>query len=201
MPLQLLTTGPSNSEVVTLAVFMLGGDKRPVDTEDVAVKAHELAPTRFSWRKYPDRINLELVRVYLSDAKKPDKGGYLDGSGRVGWSLTPAGLRWVQTAGRPFIGESLDRGREQAGGGPPSEQRFRRERTRLLTTRAWIQWSEGEGDVPLLDAEEVFRIDAYAVGRTRLHKIRRLQELLATDAQITAFLARMADILETAGGK
>src|SRR5688500_18305568 len=34
----LLTARPSQIEVVTLAVYLLGGDQRPIDTEDVAVK-------------------------------------------------------------------------------------------------------------------------------------------------------------------
>src|SRR6266516_3169361 len=86
----------ANHEVVTLAVFILGGDQRPVDTEDVAKKANEIAPGRFTWRKYKDQINLEVVRVYLSDAKKKGKGEYLIGSGNSGWSLSEAGLVFVR---------------------------------------------------------------------------------------------------------
>ena len=71
-------------DVVTWAVFLLGGDLNPVDTEDVAVKAHDLAPGRFAWQKYPGQINLELVRVHLSDAKKVNNGRRLSGSGRQG---------------------------------------------------------------------------------------------------------------------
>src|SRR5688572_29822333 len=83
--------GLANHQIVTVAVYLLGGEVGPVDTEDIAVKASELAPGRFSWRKYPAQINLELIRVYLSDAKKPDKGGYLIGSGSAGWQLTQDG--------------------------------------------------------------------------------------------------------------
>src|SRR5689334_18326851 len=60
----------SQAEIVSLAVYRLGGAQRAVDTEDVAVEAHRIAPGRFSWKKYPDQINLELIRVFLSDAKK-----------------------------------------------------------------------------------------------------------------------------------
>ena len=96
-------------EVVTLAVYLLGGDQRAIDTEDVAIEAHRLAPGRFAWRKYPDQVNLELVRVYLSDAKKPAKGEWLEGSGKDGWSLTPAGLRWAKEAARTVKGQDLRR--------------------------------------------------------------------------------------------
>ena len=40
-------------------MYLLGGETRRVDTEDIAVKANELAPGRFAWKKYPDQINLE----------------------------------------------------------------------------------------------------------------------------------------------
>jgi hypothetical protein len=48
-----------------------------------------------SWRKYPDQINLELIRVFLSDAKKK-KHGLLLGAGKTGWRLTQAGLDWAE---------------------------------------------------------------------------------------------------------
>ena len=77
-----LTKSPPQVQIVTLAVYLLGGDQKVIDTEDVAVKAYQLAPGRFSWRKYPDQVNLELVRVYLSAGKKPSRGAWLEGSGR-----------------------------------------------------------------------------------------------------------------------
>jgi hypothetical protein len=82
----------SNHEIVTIAVYLLGGDTQRIETEDVAVKSNELAPGRFTWRKYPDQINIENVRTFLSDAKKPKNGSFLLGAGKDGWILTEAGL-------------------------------------------------------------------------------------------------------------
>lgn len=70
----------ANHEIVTLAVYLLGGDTQRIDVEDVAVKANDLAPQRFTWRKYPNQINLEAVRKRLWDARKSKKGGYLAGA-------------------------------------------------------------------------------------------------------------------------
>ena len=58
--------GLSNHEIVTLAVYLLGGDTQYVDTEDAAVKANELAPGRFTWRKCRDQINNNPVRKRLT---------------------------------------------------------------------------------------------------------------------------------------
>ena len=194
-----LTDSSSQFEVVTLAVFLLGGDKRPVDTEDVAVKAHELAPGRFAWRKYPDQINLELIRVSLSDAKKPKNGAMLDGSGDTGWSLTPDGFQWAKKAAAVLPGQDLQRRREDGRGGGVEEQRWRRERERILRTKAWEAWSSGRRDVSVRDAEDVFRIDAYAVGRMRSLKITRLRSLFDEADQIQEFLTQMSNIVAPAG--
>jgi hypothetical protein len=53
----------SNHEIVTLAVYLLGGDSKRIDTEDVAVKSNELAPGRFTWRKYADHFAQVFRRV------------------------------------------------------------------------------------------------------------------------------------------
>jgi hypothetical protein len=71
----------ANHEIVTLAVYLLGGEAHKVDTEDIAKKSNELAPGRFTWRKYSDQINIEHIRAFLSDAKKPKNGAYLTGVG------------------------------------------------------------------------------------------------------------------------
>jgi hypothetical protein len=186
-------------EVVVLAVFLLGGDRRSVDTEDVAVKAHELAPQRFAWTKYPNQINLELVRVYLSDAKKKREtgAGWLAGSGRTGWTLTPRGLDWVRKEQHRLLGDKLARARKDIRSGSVEEQRWRRERARIESTPAWGRWTGGERDVPVREAAEVFRIDSYAVGRMRGMKITRFLSLLGDDAEVGPFLRRMAEIVET----
>ena len=64
----------SNIEIVTLAIYLLGGNSKYIDTEDIAVKSSELAPGRFTWRKYPDQINIDNIRKRLSDAKDQKKG-------------------------------------------------------------------------------------------------------------------------------
>ena len=67
----------------------------PQDTEDVAAKCFDLAPNRFSWRKYP-YPNLESTGVALRDGKKQKNGALINGSSRIGWLLSPAGVDWAQ---------------------------------------------------------------------------------------------------------
>ena len=70
----------SNPELVTIAVVFLDGDVEYVDPEYIAIKVNDIAPGRFNWRKYPERIDLGNVRTALRDAKKPKNGGLLVGN-------------------------------------------------------------------------------------------------------------------------
>src|SRR6266487_1321916 len=124
----------ANHEIVTIALLLCGGDARSIDTEDIAVKANEIAPGRFSWRKYPDQINIDTVRKRLWDARKDDKCGFVLGSEKDGWQLTEKGLKFAKKA------------RKSAKGGYPAarsslrERRFARaEKLRMLETDAFAK--------------------------------------------------------------
>ncbi len=195
LPAKTLTPSYSHSEIVTLAVYLLGGDQRAIDTEDVAVKAHELAPGRFCWKKYPEQINLELIRVYLSDAKKQDKGIMLSGSGRTGWRLTQNGLKWAQNAAKNAPTTDHSRGRSQSRAGSVDEQRWRRERARILGSDAWAIWDKGTREIPVPEAQTVFRIDSYAVGALRETKITRVLSMFSEDEELAPFLNHIASTL------
>jgi hypothetical protein len=186
----------THTELVTWAVYLLGGDQKRIDTEDVAAKVYEMAPKRFSWRKYPEQINLELVRVYLSDAKKFAKGGLLDGSGRGGWSLTRNGLAWLHSA-RLRLGDfqsgAYDR---QSRAGSVDANRQDRERKRVLSLAAWTRWASGDRAVVAEEAREVFRIDSYATTAVREAKMTRLQAMFKEDEEISSFLAALCEAVD-----
>jgi hypothetical protein len=186
----------TQTELVTWAVHLLGGAQKRVDTEDVAVKVFDLAPKRFGWRKYPNQINLELVRVYLSAGKDVEHGELLVGSGRTGWSLTRKGLAWVRAAG-PELRE-----RQSIGTGKPSQagsidaNRRARERKRLLSMPAWLRWAGGDRSVVKDEAREIFRIDSYATSLLREAKMTRLRAMFNDDEQISAFLADLSEAID-----
>lgn len=188
-----MTATPSQPQAVAFALFLLGGAEKPVDTEDIAMKVHELDPTRFPWRKYPSQINLELVRVALSDAAKDKKDGRLtSGSGARGWTLTREGLAWAQEALEARIFEIAEQPRIRRTKSR-SESQLRREHARLLSTDAWMCWSDGKGQVTSRHAREVFRVDSYTSPEVRTQKIVRMIDLFQKDQQISLFLDALAD--------
>ena len=190
-----LTDSLRQYHVVTAALHQLGGGSRAVDTEDVAVRSFELAPHLFAWQKYPEHINLELVRVALSDAKKPKNGGLTSGSGRTGWRLTQRGLAWAQQSSlvdsRPA---SATKARGKRTAGSVDVVRRNREKARLEGSAAWQAWSEGHL-VSQRDARALFRIDQYTTDEMVEMKIVRLLDMPWTDSQVERFLKHAADIL------
>ena len=180
----------ANHEIVALAVYLLGGRTKPVDTEDVAVKANEIAPGRFTWRKYVTQINLEIIRVYLSDAKKTSKGAYLSGSGTDGWLLTEAGLSFAKRNVRMLA--SGDLGREVVDA---KEKRWRRgERGRLLSSVAFQKAAAGNiSSVSAFEAATFFRIDDYVSPQMREKRVTRLINAFAEDPQLRDVISALAD--------
>jgi hypothetical protein len=187
----------TNAEVVIWAVSMLGGDQKRIDTEDVAAKAFKLAPNRFSWRKYPDQINLELVRVNLSNAKKAVNGELLTGSGRTGWSLTRKGLAWIRSSRSRFHAVDTNEPERRASrAGSIDSSRHDRERKRILGLAAWLRWSKGDKSVVLAEAQEVFRIDSYSTASVREAKLTRLRSMFEDEAELSSFLTHLSDEID-----
>lgn len=192
-------TAITHTELVTWAVLLLGGDRKAIDTEDVAVKAFELAPKRFGWRKYPNQINLELVRVYLSDAKKPGKGELLSGSGSVGWTLTSKGLAWFRSARHRLLEFRTDLYDRNSKTHSVDASRRARELKRIQAMPAWVRWIHGDHVVDVGEARQLFRIDSYATPKVKEAKMTRLRAMFDDDDSVSAFLSGLCEAIEVQG--
>lgn len=167
---------PTKWEVVVLALADVGGAAHVVDTEDVAMRVYELSPDAFSWRKYPDQIDLDSVRVSLTDACKPKYGALAAGSVREGWHLSPAGVEW-EARNAPSLRPAL------AVASPSTRPETRletlhaaREAARVKASPAFRSWIEG-GEVLPKNAAAAFRVDSYTSSRERSLKLNRVGEI------------------------
>jgi hypothetical protein len=192
----------SKPHVVVLALADVGGAGRWVDTEDIAVRARELAPAAFSWRKYAEQIDLDGVRVALYDAAKERWGRLVEGSVRSGWSLTAAGVAWVRAEG------VLVRAR-LAGAAEPARRDEQRaetrkralERGRIRQLEAWRLWEAGRR-IGRRQAEAVFRVDSDTPRRDIHLKVQRMTALLGEDPAMGPFVREMASLVaEQTDGK
>ncbi len=94
----------NDKDVALYALYLLGGWQKRVHTEDVALRCHQLAPSRFSWVKYPEYPDLAPARFALEAAKKPKFGALVEGESERkrtsknagGWRLTENGVRWIE---------------------------------------------------------------------------------------------------------
>jgi len=187
--------GLSNHEIVTLAAYLVGGDSRYVDTEDIAMKTNKLAPGRFTWKKYKDQINLEAVRKRLWDARKKEKGAYLLGSAKKGWLLTEAGLKFAKLHMNSIGNADLSRQSID-----PKERKWRQsEKARLLASEAYAKLQAGGVEsVSKREAEAFFRIDDYVIGDARQQKILRVKNVFGKDVDLGKAITQLASKIEEA---
>jgi hypothetical protein len=187
-----------NHEIVTLAVLLVGGDLKFVDTEDVAMKANTLAPGRFTWRKYKDQINIENVRTFLKDATQEKNGALLQGSGKQGWMLTAAGLSFAKNRLPDF--SSADAARRRPTRDDEQLTKWRtRETGRLRATDAYEKWRSGRTDsLTAADAEGFFRIDDYVIGGDRDRRVQRILNLCTEsgEAELVAVAERLVTFIK-----
>ena len=94
----------SDKDIVLYALYLLGGWQKRVHTEDLALKCYQLAPSKFSWVKYPEYPDLAPARFALEAAKKPKYGTLVKGESERkrtvksigGWILTAEGIKWIK---------------------------------------------------------------------------------------------------------
>ena len=94
----------TNVDIVLYALYLLGGTTKKIPTENIAIKSFRLAPSRFSWRLYPQYPDLEAVRLALFDARREKNGTLVIGrygkaAGKKvsdGWIFSPKGVSWIE---------------------------------------------------------------------------------------------------------
>lgn len=182
----------ANHEIVVLAAYLAGAWYKYVDTEDIAVKANEIAPGRFTWRKYKDQINIDTVRKRLWDATKGKKGAYLIGSERGGWLVTEAGCQFAESSLTKLDWLDLSRTRLSRN----EETWLGRERIRMLAETAYRKFHAGEAkDITAAEAERFFRVDDYVVGDARKGKIERAKSVFANEPELRNAIQAIAELV------
>jgi hypothetical protein len=183
----------TSHHLVVLAAYLLGGERKPIDTEDLAIKAYELAPDRFCWRKYKDRINLELVRVNALHAKNHANGALLRGSGNEGWMLTRAGLMWAESQSDSVEGLRLNRKRNLK-----TDRILKAERARLLASDAFLKLrANPRATVTPREVEDFFRIDPYVPEAKREERIQRVFNTFGDDPDLGSVVLELVNLIQT----
>lgn len=196
--------GPAraNRELVVYGLYMAGGAAERVHTEDVALKCWQLFPDSFSWTKFPQYPDKDIVRVALTDARKDKYGalvsgrveGHAPGSAQVeqdGWTLTETGIAWANANAHLFAGAGAQHERKS------HRQLVLRRVKELKSNNLFRQFEEsGASFAPAIGELAAFlrcRVDAnQSVWERRLSEIRRLG-VDAADDVIGQFVVACSD--------
>jgi len=167
----------NNPQLVTIALYNLGGSVNPVDLEDIAIEAYKLAPTRFSWKKYADRIDLRIVLYSLNDAIKSDTG-YVSGSSKHGYMVTEAGLQWLEQQNDSNVSTSTSRKLSTA-------DLVTRERLRLERTNAYLKFINNVQDqITIIDFREFTRVNDYFPKHLKEQRYAKLENVVRDDERL-----------------
>jgi hypothetical protein len=140
-----------------------------------------IAPGRFSWRKYPDQINLRSVQKRLYDARSVSKSGYIIGSDKQGWMLTEKGVKFGRAHTKSLQTLSLSR--------TPMNRKemvlHNRERESMITSTAFEKFKGGRTEaITPPEADAFFRLDEYTTGSARKEKMARIVNLFGSDPEL-----------------
>lgn len=158
-----------------LALFDLGGSVRPVGTEDVAMRAAQVAPRAFRWKRYPEQVHLEAVRLALK-AGKEHSPPLAVGTVRQGWQLTPEGVQAC----------------ESVRGTPPAL--LQEETRRVSHSPAFRTW-QGRGAVAVTKTEllDLLRVDEYFPEARRRERVIALLNAVRGNPELESFAAEMRE--------
>jgi hypothetical protein len=179
----------SNNDLFLYALYRLGGAGKYVDVEDVFMEMWQLAPSRFSWRKYK-QPNYKLLSQTIWDLKRHDGSDLLLGEG-YSRQLSASGVQWIEQR-LPELSEATESTESAVSNKRPSQKVV----VNLEKSTAYLQFQED--DKSELDKNQVasaFRCSPDAprsVWRERLETLRSA----ATDADRPEVL-RFLDHLET----
>jgi hypothetical protein len=175
-------------EMVTLALYLEGGALKSVDTEDVAMRTNTLAPGRFTWRKYKDQIDLNLILISLRHAKRKQNGELVSGDASTGWRLTEAG-RASALGAQARVEGAAPKG---SGLSKAEEKWAQHERKRLFAETAFEKWATDDAEsIKAVEAERFFKVDEYIRGDRRKAFVSRICNVFADDPQLGPASARI----------
>jgi hypothetical protein len=179
-----------NHQIVVIALSQIGGDSNFIDTEDIAIRVNQIAPGRFNWKKYPENIDLKIVSVSLFDARKPRLGGLVVGDTKIGWMLTPDGLKWIDSLGITLEDFSIKPNYRKDS----TLSNLEEEKLRLKSTTAYKLFHNDElENATLQDAYNFLRINEYYQVNSRKKRFLIVENAVSNDQDLSNIWKSLKD--------
>lgn len=164
----------NNNDVFMWAVYLLGGESRQVDVEDIYFTAFELAPARLGWRTRPDVPNFKKTAKALQAIEAVTHVGLLQKLGANFRRLTPDGARWINE-NKGILQSLYSSGKAVE---PPKNSDYSRARTAIVSSQAWSMWStQGTCSLPALAF--ALRLSPSSLPVLWMEKLANLEQLAA----------------------
>lgn len=163
-----------NIELVTIALYELGGARKFIDTEDIAVQADRIDNERFKWRnkKYKNFIDKGLIIESLNAARVRKIGSFIKGNDKQGWILTSIGLDFCKTSKHKFQGKVIRKKRLSK----VEKKYILREESRIVNTNAYKKFVDNDDkNITENDIKSLFKINDYT---SKIDLDKRIIELL-----------------------
>jgi integrase len=186
----------SNQEIVTIALYNLGGGIGSFDIESIAKEADKIAPGRFRWRTDPNIIsdsntwdalsNARKKKYILQQAQEKNTDSYL---------LTEEGIKFSKNNIKKI--KSFDQGKIRIA---VSKEIFDNTKARLQSSIAYKKVLENKiNEISSREFNDFFRLNDYMKKNQKNEKIQKIKNLFISDKEFKKIIDLIAETQN--GGK
>ena len=180
----------SNQEIVTIALYNLGGGIGSFDIESIAKEADKIAPGRFRWKTDPNMIsdsntwdalsNARKKKYILQQAKEKNTDSYL---------LTEDGVEFARSNIKKV--KEFDQGKARI---PISKELYDNTKLRLISSSAFKKAKEDKLEqLSQREYNDFFIINDYMKNIKKNEKIQKLKNLFISDKELKTIIDKIAN--------
>ena len=171
----------SNQEIVTIALYNLGGGIGSFSIELIATEADKLAPGRFRWKTNPEMISDSNTWDALSNARK--KKYILQQSQEKNtdsYMLTEEGIKFAKQNLNKV--KNFDQSKVRI---PVSRELYDNTKSRLQATEAYKKMTSNRAnEISSREYNDFFRLNNYMKNTQKNEKIQKIKNLFLADKEL-----------------
>ena len=171
----------SNQEIVTIALYNLGGGIGSFSIEQIATEADKLAPGRFRWKTNPEMIsdsntwdalsNARKKKYILQQAQEKNTDSYM---------LTEEGIKFAKQNLNKI--KNFDQSKVRI---PVSRELYDNTKSRLQATEAYKKMTSNRAnEISSREYNDFFRLNNYMKNTQKNEKIQKIKNLFLADKEL-----------------
>ena len=171
----------SNQEIVTIALYNLGGGIGSFSIEQIATEADKLAPGRFRWKTNPEMIsdsntwdalsNARKKKYILQQAQEKNTDSYM---------LTEEGIKFAKQNLNKI--KNFDQSKVRI---PVSRELYDNTKSRLQATEAYKKMTSNRAnEISSREYNDFFRLNNYMKNTQKNEKIQKIKNLFIADKEL-----------------